>query len=102
MKLLKDFWNRCIPGKAPPPPRGHVDLSNASGVVVARQREATTKEANRAMKEEAKKKANAENRPGMFVHRAKADTWEDFKDAKVKEEPPIDDEATPPDEVTST
>lgn len=102
MKTLKDFWNRRVLGKTPPAPRGHVDLHNAPGAVIARAKEAKAKEANRARMKEAKKKANAENRPGMFVYRAKTDTWEDFKDVCVKERPPVDDEASPPDEAQGT
>ena len=35
------------------------------------------------------------------VYRAATGTWEEFGDTQVKEGPPLEDEASPPDEVQS-
>ena len=85
MKTLKDFWNYRVLGKTPPALRGRVDTHNVAAPppVAVKARELAA----------ARERAKAGKRSGMIVYRAVAETWEEFKDAQVKEGPPLDDEA---------
>lgn len=93
MKSLKNFWDYRVLGKTPPPPRGRVDPHNVAGAGIAREKAAQAKEANRA-------RITALGKGG--VYRAATGEWEEFKDAVVKEGPPVDDKAAPPDEAQGT
>ena len=84
-KPLKRFMAMFqMPPPPTPPPRGHVDPNNTLANLTARASEAEARVANRA-------RIKALGKGG--VYRAATGTWEEFKDAQVKEGPPVDDEA---------
>ena len=81
MKLPERFM-ALFQTTPPPTLRGRVDPyePGLTSRAEAKKREAEAKKIG----EYFWKTAKAKNRPGMFVHRAKTGTWQDYKDARVK------------------